>query len=113
MSLITNPDYLSKDRLKSELKLHGVKFNQNENKPYYVNLYRKRVMDSEQSRHEFSSDEELTRSYKPEKKQQVIMWCVLVRNREAFRIGLQYSFCLCTLMIKASLDNSKITMLFT
>lgn len=70
-SLITNPEYLSKDRLKSELKTHGIRFNQNENKQYYVNLYRKRLMDTEQSRHEFSSDEEFTRSPKQEKKQQV------------------------------------------
>ncbi len=70
-SLITNPEYLSKDRLKSELKSHGIKFNQNENKQYYVNLYRKRIMDTEQSRYEFSSDEELTRPVKLGKKQQV------------------------------------------
>lgn len=75
-SLITNPEYLSKDRLKSDLKTHGIRFNHNENKQYYVKLYRKRIMDTEQSRQEFSSDEEFTRSPKQEKKQQVRTWLV-------------------------------------
>ncbi len=74
-SLITTPEYLSKDKLKTELKNYGIRFNQNENKQYYVNLYRKRIMDTEQSRQEFSSDEEFIRPAKQGKKQQVSFSC--------------------------------------
>ena len=42
--MITTPENLSKDRLKAELKKKGIKFNHNENKGYYVELYRDKVM---------------------------------------------------------------------
>ena len=64
MSTLNNPEYLPKDRLKTELKKHGVAFNNNENKDYYVQLYRKHVLKGkakQQQRSEFSSDEEFVR----------------------------------------------------
>ena len=65
--MITNPEYLPKDRLKQELKKHGISFSPNENKDYYVQLYRKEVM---QGKGEFSSDEEFVKqSPRPSKKQ--------------------------------------------
>jgi hypothetical protein len=71
--MITNPEYLPKDRLKQELKKHGVTFNPNENKDYYVQLYYKEVMqgkEPERGRSEFSSDEEFVKqSPRPSKKQ--------------------------------------------
>lgn len=74
--MITNPEYLPKDRLKQELKKRGVNFNPNENKDYYVQLYRDQVMDGnepEKVRSEFSSDEEFVRkSPRPSKKQQKV-----------------------------------------
>lgn len=71
--MITNPEYLPKDRLKQELKKHGISFSPNENKDYYVQLYRKEVMqgkEPEKGRSEFSSDEEFVKqSPRPSKKQ--------------------------------------------
>ena len=71
--MITNPEYLPKDRLKQELKKHGVSFSPNENKDYYVQLYREEVMqgkEPERGRSEFSSDEEFGKpSPRPSKKQ--------------------------------------------
>ena len=69
--MITNPDNLSKDRLKAELKKRGIKFNSNENKSYYVDLYRSKVMGPGQQkvgRGEFSSDDEIRQSPKVYKK---------------------------------------------
>ena len=63
-SLFQQPENLTKERLKSELKKHGVPFEQNENKDYYVRLYRSKVSKSaagRRQRGEFSSDEELVR----------------------------------------------------
>lgn len=77
--MITNPEYLSKDRLKSELKNHGIKFNHNENKQYYVNLYYKNIMQEDNVRGEFSSDEDLSKRVpKQEKKQQVLSQCLAI-----------------------------------
>ncbi len=42
--MITTPENLSKDRLKAELKKHGIRFNSNENKPYYIELYRAKIL---------------------------------------------------------------------
>ena len=70
--MITHPENLSKERLKTELKNHGVRYNNNENKQYYVSLYRKRVMGSDEARQEFSSDEEFSQhAGRSERKQQV------------------------------------------
>ena len=65
-SLITQPENLTRDRLKSELKRQGVTFSPSQPKNYYVQLYRQRVMTqrgsaSRRQRSEFSSDEELGR----------------------------------------------------
>lgn len=62
--MITNPEYLPKERLKQELKKHGIKFNSNENKDYYVQLYRDELMqgkEPERITSEFSSDEEFVK----------------------------------------------------
>lgn len=57
------PENLTKERLKQELKRNGVTFDQNENKDYYVRLYRSKVLRTggRRQRSEFSSDEELVR----------------------------------------------------
>ena len=74
--MITTPENLSKDRLKAELKKHGIRFNNNENKPYYVDLYRKKVQQHpvRTQASEFS-DEEYKPTPKPSKKKviQVVM----------------------------------------
>ena len=79
------PENLTKERLKSELKKHGVSFELNENKDYYVRLYRSRVGSpaGRRQRSEFSSDEELVRR-SPRfggkiKKQSVSCLCALYR----------------------------------
>ena len=58
-----NPELQTKDRLKAELRKKGIPFEQNENKDYYVRLYRSKVVKPRErrSRGEFSSDEELVR----------------------------------------------------
>lgn len=58
-----NPENLTKDRLKAELRKSGISFDHNENKDYYVRLYRSKVAKPQErrSRGEFSSDEELVR----------------------------------------------------
>lgn len=68
--MITTPENLSKDRLKTELKKKGIKFNNNENKLYYVDLYRNKIMTVEPVtvRSEFSSDDEIRQSPKVTKK---------------------------------------------
>ena len=57
--MITNPENLSKDRLKTELKKKGISFNTSENKKYYVDLYRKKVLTApaEPVRSEFSDED--------------------------------------------------------
>lgn len=62
MLFSANPESLSKERLKAELKKKGIKFNASENKSYYVDLYRKRVLNEDPTRGEFSSDDELRQS---------------------------------------------------
>lgn len=73
--LFTQPEHLTKDRLKSELKRQGVSFSLSQPKSYYVQLYRERVLTpragrasiSTRYRSEFSSDEEISK-----KSQQVV-----------------------------------------
>ena len=57
------PENLTKDRLKQELRKSGVSFDQNENKDYYVRLYRNKILrgGGSRPRSEFSSDEEAVR----------------------------------------------------
>jgi hypothetical protein len=69
--MITNPENLSKDRLKAELRKRGIEFNSQENKRYYVDLYRKKVFVCESVRSEFS-DDDTRRS--PGLKKKVITW---------------------------------------
>ena len=86
-SLFQQPENLTKERLKAELKKHGVSFEPNENKDYYVRLYRSKVSrpaSGRRQRSEFSSDEELVRR-SPRfgaKKQPVSVrvWCALYRT---------------------------------
>lgn len=68
-SLITQPENLTKDRLKAELKKQGVPFSPTQPKSYYVQLYRERMMAQKGSparrpRSEFSSDEDVGRKAK-------------------------------------------------
>lgn len=71
--MITNPENLSKDRLKAELKKKGIRFNSNENKSYYVDLYRSKVMQGVKVGHgEFSSDDEIRQSPRASKKQVLV-----------------------------------------
>ena len=67
--MITQPENLSKDKLKLELKKHGIRFNNSENKPYYVQLYREKVqvVPGHSQVSEFS-DEDYKPSPKPSKK---------------------------------------------
>ena len=82
--MITNPEYLPKDRLKQELKRRGISFGPNENKDYYVNLYREKVMGGKAAQKmssEFSSDEEFAKqSPRLSKKQQKVSSLFLIRN---------------------------------
>lgn len=55
--MITNPENLPKDRLKAELKKRRIVFNTNENKKYYVDLYRKKILNPDPVRSEFSDDD--------------------------------------------------------
>lgn len=60
--VITEPENLTKDRLKQELERFDIQFEPNENKAYYINLYRKRLLSKKQVRRvrsEFSSDEDI------------------------------------------------------
>ena len=62
--MITQPENLTRDRLKAELKKHGVTFSYTQPKSYYVELYRQHVMgkkvrSSPRKRSEFSSDEDI------------------------------------------------------
>ena len=64
-----DPESLSKDKLKAELRKSGVIFNHYENKPYYVELYRTKLMEQESLRSEFSDDDEqISRSPRGSKK---------------------------------------------
>ena len=64
--VMTEPENLTKDRLKQELQRFDIQFEPNENKAYYVNLYKKRLLSKKQVRRvrsevrkEFSSDEDI------------------------------------------------------
>ena len=57
-----DPESLSKEKLKAELRKSGVAFNRNENKPYYIRLYRDKLREKELSRAEFSDDEDTRRT---------------------------------------------------
>ena len=60
--MITNPENLSKDRLKKELSKKKITFSPTRNKDYYVSLYREKIMMSgtkARQRSEFSSDDEV------------------------------------------------------
>lgn len=60
--VITEPENLTKDRLKQELERFDIQFEPNENKAYYINLYRKKLLSRKQVRRvrsEFSSDEDI------------------------------------------------------
>lgn len=61
--MITQPENLTTNRLKSELKKHGIQFSPNKSKDYFVKLYRDRVLGgarpTTRQRSEFSSDEEI------------------------------------------------------
>ena len=64
-----DPESLSKDKLKTELRKSGVAFNQYENKPYYVDLYRAKLKEQESLMSEFSDDDEqVSRSPRGSKK---------------------------------------------
>ena len=86
--MITQPEYLTKDRLKAELKKNGVSFEPNENKDYYVQLYKKHIMHGKGSRvkgrrSEFSSDEELTTKYSLRRTEKQQVRAALIRNYES------------------------------
>lgn len=67
--MITTPENLSKDRLKAELKKHGIRFNNSENKPYYVELYRNKILkESEKEQASEFSDDDYKPTPKPSKK---------------------------------------------
>ena len=69
--MFKTPENLTKDRLKTELKKHGVSFDPHQNKDYYVQLYKKGVQESKGGAHtrshkgEFSSDEEFIAKRSP------------------------------------------------
>ena len=74
--MITNPEYATKDRLKTELKKAGVQFEAHENKDYYVKLYRTHIMRAKGKgkvyRSEFSSDEEFASKVKGSPRKQEV-----------------------------------------
>lgn len=60
--LIAEPENLTKDRLKQELERFDIPYEPNENKTYYVNLYKKKLLSKKpvhRVRNEFSSDEDI------------------------------------------------------
>lgn len=75
--MFQQPEYLTKDRLKAELKKYGVSFLPSEMKDYYVQLYKKQVLrgKGKVARSEFSSDEELTRQSPRLAKKQTVGGC--------------------------------------
>ena len=79
---MNQPENLTKDRLKAELKKHGVSFQPHEMKDYYVQLYRKEVLRGKGGRgrtvrSEFSSDEEFVRQSPRLAKKQMVGGCYL------------------------------------
>ncbi len=55
---MNNPENLSKDRLKEELRKRGIPFSPAKNKDYYVSLYKDNLARRARIRSEFSSDDE-------------------------------------------------------
>lgn len=78
--MITNPENLSKDRLKAELKKRGITFNSNENKKFYVDLYRKKVLNPESVRSEFSDDDVRSSPTLSKKKVSVMVMCIVAMD---------------------------------
>lgn len=77
--MITNPDNLTKERLKAELKKKGIRFNANEYKSYYVDLYRRKVMKQAETasyRSEFS-DDDVRHSPRTARKQVIYTGCLV------------------------------------
>ena len=74
--MITNPENLSKDRLKKELSKKKITFSPTRNKDYYVSLYREKIMSGTKTRQrsEFSSDDEVL----VRRGQRVRTLCVLI-----------------------------------
>ena len=62
LGVIAEPEHLTKDRLKQELERFDIPYEPNENKTYYVSLYKKRLLTKKPARRirsEFSSDEDV------------------------------------------------------
>ena len=63
LGVVAEPEHLTKERLKQELERFDIPYEPNENKTYYVNLYKKRLLSSKKPvrrvRSEFSSDEDI------------------------------------------------------
>ena len=63
IDVITEPENLTKDRLKQELDRFDITYEPNEKKLYYVNLYKRRIVTTKRPirrvRGEFSSDEDI------------------------------------------------------
>ena len=62
LGVVAEPEHLTKDRLKQELERFDIPYEPNENKTYYVNLYKKKLVSKKQVRRirsEFSSDEDI------------------------------------------------------
>jgi len=61
--VITEPEHLTRDRLKQELDRFNITYEPNEKKQYYVNLYKRTILTSKKpvrrARSEFSSDEDI------------------------------------------------------
>jgi len=59
---MAEPEHLTKDRLKQELERFDIAYEPNENKAYYVNLYKRKLLSKKSMRRvrsEFSSDEDI------------------------------------------------------
>lgn len=62
LGVVAEPEHLTKDRLKQELERFDIPYEPNENKTYYVNLYKKKLLSKKSVRRirsEFSSDEDI------------------------------------------------------
>ena len=62
LGVVAEPEHLTKDRLKQELERFDIPYEPNENKTYYVNLYKKKLLSKKpvrRVRSEFSSDEDI------------------------------------------------------
>jgi len=76
--VITEPEHLTKDRLKQELDRFDITYEPNERKQYYVNLYKRRIVTAKRpirrTRGEFSSDEDI-RFKKPSAPEKKVIFC--------------------------------------